>query len=135
MNFENALQNIHWIAILFAALSTFIIGGIWYTVFKKQWLECNQFSEADLNKRNMPKIFLLTFLFSILMSFNLALFVGKSDVIFGAIAGFLTGFGWVAFAIAIIALFENRPLKYIIINGGYMIISFTVMGMILGGWK
>ena len=37
--------------------------------------------------------------------------------------------------IGVISLFENRPLKYVLINGGYMIVSFTVMGAILGGWK
>ena len=50
------------------------------------------------------------------------------------IAGFMTGFGWVALAIGIIALFENRPIKYVLINGGYMVLAFTVMGAILGAW-
>ncbi len=69
------------------------------------------------------------------MSINLALFIGKEDLIFGTIAGFMTGFGWIAFAIGIIALFENKSMKYVLINGGYMIVAFTVMGLILGAWK
>ena len=69
------------------------------------------------------------------MAINLALFIGDGDVTFGAIAGFLAGFGWVSLGLAIISLFENRSLKYILINGGYMVVSFTLMGIILGAWK
>ena len=53
----------------------------------------------------------------------------------GATAGFLAGFGWVALGLAMIALFERRSWKYIVINGGYMTVSFTVMGLILGAWR
>lgn len=135
MNFSEVIQNLNWLAIIAAALSTFLIGGIWYAIFKNSWMIANNFTESDLNKRNMPKVFLLSFLFSMIMSVNLAMFIGKEDLIFGTIAGFMTGFGWVTFAIAIIALFENKSMKYVLINGGYMIVSYTIMGLILGAWK
>jgi Protein of unknown function (DUF1761) len=135
MNFAEVIQNLNWFAIIVAALSTFIIGGIWYSVFEKPWMAANNFSFDDLKKRNMPLVFGLSFFFSLLMSINLAMFIGKENLAFGTIAGFMTGFGWVAFGIAIIALFENRTLKYVLINGGYMVVSFTIMGAILGAWK
>ena len=70
------------------------------------------------------------------MAFNLAMFLGtKVNFKFGIIAGFLTGFGWVFFSIGIIALFERRTLQYILINGGYMVLAFTIMGAIIGGWR
>ncbi|MBK7223492.1 MAG: DUF1761 domain-containing protein [Saprospiraceae bacterium] len=135
MNFAEVIQNLNWLAIIVAALSTFLIGGVWYSVFEKPWMVANNFSPEDLKKRNMPLVFGLSFLFSLIMSFNLAMFIGEENALFGTIAGFMTGFGWIAFAIAIISLFENRPIKYVLINGGYMIVSFTLMGAILGAWK
>jgi len=135
MNFADVIQNLNWLAIIVAALSTFLIGGMWYSVFEKPWMAANNFTNEDLKKRKMPVVFALSLFFAFLMSLNLAMFIGKEDLVYGTIAGFLTGFGWVALGIAIIALFENRPLKYIIINGGYMIVSFTLMGAILGAWK
>ena len=135
MNFAEVIQNLNWLAIIVAALSTFIIGGIWYSIFEKPWMAANNFGIEDLKKRKMPVVFGLSFFFAFLMSLNLAMFIGKEDAPFGTIAGFMAGFGWVAFGIAIIALFENRPLKYVLINGGYMIVSFTLMGAILGAWK
>lgn len=135
MNFADVIQNLNWLAIIVAALSTFMIGGLWYSVFEKPWMAANNFTNEDLKKRKMPVIFGLSFFFAFFMSLNLAMFIGKEDLAYGTIAGFLTGFGWVALGIAIIALFENRPLKYVLINGGYMIVSFTLMGAILGTWK
>ena len=128
-------EKVKWSDKLKDVISSFLIGGIWYAIFKNAWMSANNFSEADLNNRNMPKVFLLSFLFSLIMSINLALFIGKEDLMFGTIAGFMTGFGWIAFAIGIIALFENKSMKYVLINGGYMIVAFTVMGLILGAWK
>ena len=65
----------------------------------------------------------------------LSTFILTTDVSWGMIAGLLTGLGWVAMAIAIISVFENRSWTYISINGGYMTVAFTVMGAILGAWR
>lgn len=135
MDFSTAIQNLNWLAIFIAALSTFVLGGIWYSIFEKSWMACNGFTHDYLKERKMTLVFGLSFLLSFIMAFNLAMFIGKEGVAFGTMAGFMTGFGWVALAIGIIALFEKRPLKYVLINGGYMIIAFTVMGAILGTWK
>lgn len=135
MDFATVLQNLNWLAVIASALSTFLIGGIWYSIFEKQWMLSNNFIKADLEKRKMPIVFGLSFLLSFIMALNLAMFIGQENFVFGIIAGFMAGFGWVALAIGIIALFENRSIKYILINGGYMVLAFTVMGAILGAWK
>lgn len=135
MEITSAIQHLNWLAVLAAAFSTFLTGGLWYAVFEKRWMAANDFTADHLKKRKMPLVFGLSFLLSFIMAFNLALFIGKEDVTYGTMAGFMTGFGWVALATGIIALFERRPLNYVLINGGYMIVSFTLMGTIIGAWK
>lgn len=137
MDMSTVIQNLNWMAVFAAALSTFLIGGLWYSplLFEKGWLASNGFTQENLKSRNMTMVFGLAFLLSFIMALNLALFIGQEGASFGTTAGFLTGFGWVSLAIGMIALFENRPLKYVLINGGYMIVAFTVMGAILGAWK
>lgn len=135
MEIHETILHLNWIAVLVATISTFLIGGAWYSIFEKQWMETNNFDKEYLKQRKLPLVFGLSFLFSFMMAFNLAMFIGtKSNFSYGLVAGLLTGFGWVFFAIAIISLFEKRPLRYVLINGGYMIIAFTVMGAILGSW-
>lgn len=133
------ISTLNWLAIIAAALSNFLIGGLWYSpvLFGKAWMKENNFSDEDLKKGNMARIFGLTFLFSLVMAFNLAMFLNDSNTTasWGAIAGFLAGFGWVAMAVFIYGHFERRSTKYMLINGGYFTISFVVMGLIIGLWR
>ena len=133
------MPHLNWLAIIAAAAATFLLGGLWYSplLFGRAWMSANKFTQEDLNKGNMGKIFGLSFVFALVMAANLAAFLAdaKTTVSWGATAGFLAGFGWVALAIATVALFERRSWKYVFINGGYMTVSFTVMGLILGLWR
>jgi hypothetical protein len=132
-------EHVNWLAVIAASLSTFVLGGLWYSpaLFGRAWMAANGLRDEDMRKANMAKIFGLTFVFSLLMSANLAMFLAdaKTTTSWGATAGFLAGFGWVALGIAIIALFERRSWKYVFINGGYMTVAFVVMGLILGAWR
>ena len=133
------ISTINWLAVIVAALSTFMIGGLWYSplLFGKVWMKENNFNEEKLKESNMAKVFGFAFLWSLVMSFNLAMFLNdpKTDLSWGATAGFLAGFGWVAMAIFIIGLFERRSLRYMLIHAGYMVLSFVVMGLIIGAWR
>jgi hypothetical protein len=133
------MPHLNWLAVLAAAVSTFALGGLWYSpvLFGRAWMLANNLDEADLAKSNMAKIFGLALLLAVIMAANLAAFLAepKTTAAWGATAGFLAGFGWVALGIATIALFERRSWKYILINGGYMTVSFTVMGLIIGAWR
>lgn len=133
------MPHINWLAVLVAAVSSFVLGGLWYSkaLFGRAWMSANNLSDADLAKSNMAKIFGLSLIFAVIMAANLAAFLAepKTTASWGATAGFLAGFGWVALSIATIALFERRSWKYMLINGGYMTVSFVVMGLIIGAWR
>jgi hypothetical protein len=126
-------------AVLVATISTFIIGGLWYSkpLFADAWMQSAGLSTESVQTANMGKIFGLAFLFELIMAFNLGMFLNDPsvDAVAGAMYGFLTGFGWITLALCVNSLYEQRPWKYMLINGGYWTISFTVMGLILGAWK
>lgn len=131
------LTQLNYLAIAVAALSTFLIGGVWYSpiLFAKPWMEENGFTEDQLKHGKPALIFGGSFVAALIMSFNLAAFIGtESDWVWGATAGGLAGFGWVCMAIGTIYLFERRSFKLFLINGGYQVISFVIMGAILGAW-
>jgi hypothetical protein len=71
------------------------------------------------------------------MAINLAMFLHdpKTDLMWGATAGFLAGFGWAAMGLGVVSLFERRPPSYMLINGGYLTLALTTMGAILGAWR
>ncbi len=129
-------------AVLVATLSTFLVGWLWYgPLFGKAWMNAVGLSEEQIQQGNMAKTFGFAFLFELIMAFNLAMFLTGSPEAAemmsagtGAFYGFLAGFGWVFFALAVNSLYEQKSWKYIFINGGYWTVSFTVMGLILGAW-
>lgn len=132
----NAPFNI-W-AVLVAALSTFLIGGLWYSpaLFGKAWMRENGFTEETLRKGNMAKIFGLAFLLGVVAAINLAMFMGpEKDPAMGALWGFLAGFGWVATFVGTHYLFERRSFRLFLINAGYSVVALTLMGVILTLWK
>jgi hypothetical protein len=142
-------QSINWLAVLVAGISSFVVGGIWYSpgLFGKAWMKDNNFTEEQIkNGGNKGKIFGFTLIFSLLMAANLGMFLADSpadcpaacaqhtDLTFGAMAGFLAGI-WTFCAIAIHSLFELKPWRLILINGFYSLVSLTLMGAIIGAWR
>ncbi|RYD90319.1 MAG: DUF1761 domain-containing protein [Sphingobacteriales bacterium] len=125
-------------AVLTAALSGFAVGGIWYApaVFGKAWMADNGLTTDEIARGNKARIFGFTAFFSLLMAVNLAMFLAdaKTDVSWGATAGFLAGV-WTFSAIAIHSLFELKSWRLIFINGGYSVVALTLMGAIIGFWR
>lgn len=143
------VSTINWLAVLVAGISSFVVGGIWYSpgLFGKAWMKDNNFTEEQIKTGgNKGKIFGFTFIFSLLMAANLGMFLVdppatcpagcgiKTDVAWGATAGFLAGI-WTWCAIAIHSLFEMKPWRLILINAFYSLVSLTLMGAIIGAWR
>lgn len=137
------MSAINWLAVVAASLVGFAIGFVWYgPLFGKKWMASVGMTEEDAQNGNMGKIFGFTFVFQFIMAFCLAMFFygdpASAEMINGsngAFYGFLTGFGWVATAIGVNALYEQKSWAYIFINGSFWIVVFTLMGLILGAWK
>lgn len=133
------MPEINWLAVLAAALSMFVLGGVWYSpaLFAKPWQRAAGLTDAQLQAGNPRLIFGAAFVLSLLMAANLAFFLSGPDVTLGFALGaaLAAGLGWAAFGTAILALFERRPLAYGLINGGYLTLGFLIMGLILGLWR
>jgi Protein of unknown function (DUF1761) len=125
-------------AILVAALMSFAIGGLWYSplLFARAWMTEAGLTEQQTKDAPMGRIFGLAAVASLVMAFNLAAFIGpKASLGFGLFAGAAAAIGWVAMSLGVIYLFEQRSLKLWLINSGYQVIAYTLMGGLIGVWK
>jgi hypothetical protein len=126
-------------AVLVAAVVNFVIGGLWYSpaLFYKPWMRANGFTDDDVRKGSPAVIFGVSFVFCLIMAANLAAFLSgpETTVSWAVGAGVLAGLGWAAPGLGVVALFERRPWSYILINGGYLTVSFAAMGLVLGLWR
>ena len=128
----------NWIAVLVAGISAFVLGGVWYSpaLFGKAWMKENNFTTEQIKTGNKGKIFGISLLLTLVMSANLAMYLNTPGINFqlGLLYGLLAGV-WVFCSIAMVALFELRTGRYILINGGYCFIALGLMGAILGVWR
>ncbi len=131
------MEGINIWAILVAAVSAFAIGGLWYSpaLFGKAWMHASNLTEEDLQSSHPGKVYGISFLLSLLAAVVFAFFLGpRPELLFATGVGFLAGFAWVASSFGINYLFEQKPLKLWLINGGYHTTQFTIYGLILGAW-
>jgi len=134
---ENLVIN-HW-AVLCSAFLNLVLGAVWYSpvLFYKTWKTENGLTDEKFKNVNMGKMYAISFILALVMSYNMAFFLGdmQTNWIWGLTAGFLTGFGFSTMIFTAIALFELKSLKYILINGGYIIVYFSLIGFIIGIWR
>ena len=124
--------SFNWLAIALAALSSFVIGGLWYSVlFARPWQRAAGVTDDQL-AHGTARVFIGSAVLAIVMAISLAAFIGSNGVGFGLFAGFATGLTFVAAAFGVNYLFERRSPVLFAINGSYNVLSFTVMGAIIG---
>jgi len=130
--------SFNYLAILVATVSTFLLGGLWYSplMFAEAWKkESGITCEPEAGKAKFGRILGISFILEFIMAFNLAAFIGaEATLTFGLLAGAAAGFGWVALSFGVTYLFENKSLRLFLINAGYHGVAFTIMGAILGAW-
>ena len=132
------MPEINWLAVTLCAASSLFLGGVWYSpaLFGKAWQQATGLSAEDLAKGNMRKIFGVTLVLSFIAAAVFAMFLGKNFGIGPATAaGFSAGLCWVAASYGITYLFEHRPLKLWLVNGGYHTLQFTLFGAIIGSMQ
>jgi hypothetical protein len=136
VDIAGVLGKLNYLAVVVAALSGFVVGGVWYSaLFAKAWTKETGLSEEDLRRRSPAAVFGGAFIASLISSLVLAMFLGPTaDAAFGATAGLFVGLGWVATSLTTTFLFERRSLRLIAIDAGYHVVAFTIMGLILGAW-
>ena len=125
------------IAIAAAAVSSFLLGGLWYSpvLFGRRWAALTGLDEQQL-KVGAARAFGGAFACQLIAAVNLAFFIGPAQSFsFAVLAGAAAGLGWVATGLTTTFLFERRPATLIAIDAGYHVVALTAMGAILGAWS
>jgi hypothetical protein len=129
---------INHLAVITATILAFVLGGLWYgPLFGKSWMQETGITAESAAKMNPAKVYGFAFLWTLVMAYNLAFFLGQPSIGLGqgVLYGFATGFGWIAMGVFVIGLFEQRSAKLMLINGGYMTVALTMMGALIAGWR
>ena len=128
--------EINWYAVLAATAVGFAVGFLWYgPLFGKMWMKEVGVDPETAQSGDMGKIFGYSAAFQFIMAYTMAMFLGSEvTAITGALYGLLFGVGIVAMSLSVNALYEQKSRRYMLINGGYWSVVFTLMGLIIGLW-
>ena len=129
-------MDINYLAVVVAAVSSFLLGGLWYSpmLFLKPW---NKAMGRDENsKQGHPaKVFGLSFVFALIAATGFAHLIGPApDLNVALHYGLVIGIAFVATSFGINYQFADRPTYAIFIDGGYHVGQFVLYALILGLW-
>jgi hypothetical protein len=131
------MEQVNFLAVLVAAVSAFLLGGLWYSpaLFGKTWEREAGVSLDQPKKGHSAIVFAVSFLFSLIAATVFALFLGRNPPLNTAVRdGLAIGACWVATSFGINYQFANRTFKLFLIDAGYHVTQFTLYGVILGLW-
>lgn len=137
MEITNVLAGINWLAVLVSTAAAFALGALWYskTLFGSAWMQEIGLSEEAIENSNMAVTFGSTFFLQFIAATGLAAFLGAdSNWAYGLHTGLNVALLWIATSFGINYLFEQRSLRLYMINAGYNVLLFAIMGLILGSW-
>jgi hypothetical protein len=130
------IADINWLAVVVAAVSSFALGGIWYgPLFSKAWMKLTGMTKEKGAEASMALTFGGTFALNLLIAIAIAMLMGPhAGWHAGLHSGLFSALFFVATSIGVIYLFEQRPLRLWLINAGYQVVNFAIMGSIIGAW-
>ena len=138
-------SSINWLAVLACVVASMIIGGVWFgpkTFFPIWWKAIGKSDNEDASDSSLGMG--LTWGLIVFCAFVQAVFMalmvnamgsmsGGATLGSGAMAGFLLWLGFVAPSSLTNKLFADR-LEAWVLEAGNHLVTFVVMGAILGAW-
>jgi hypothetical protein len=134
--------EINYLAVVVAALATFLIGGLWYSVlFGKLWMRLHGYTPEQLEemkRKGTTRPYLGSLLAYLVMALVFSVLVDWTGVTTVASGACLGATIWLGFAATIgltAILFSEKSLGVWLLDAAYQLVYLVVQGMILTYWS
>ena len=136
------IPDINYLAVVLAALSAFVLGGLWYSplLFGRLWVRAHGYTPEKMEsmRAGVGRSYAVSFLCYLVMAAVMALLIGATDTV-TALGGLRLGaVCWLGFAATIgltANLFSDKPLATYLLDAGYQLVYLSAMGAILASWQ
>jgi uncharacterized protein DUF1761 len=131
-------DRINHVAVFVAAIVYFMFGYLWYgLLFANLWTSLMQKPAASMQAG--PQQYVISFVLGWIMSYAAAIALSRrpEDQTVSQGVSFALFMSIAIYATQTLnnALFASLPLGLWMINAGYVVIGFAIIGAIVGGWK
>jgi hypothetical protein len=132
--------RLNWVAILVAAIASFIFEALWFSVFLNEWLVgIGRTHEWLMSSGMSPALqYGVAILCAVIAAAVLSLCIqasGEHSARRGVLVGVIVWLGFVATSWATEYIFEVRTLQIYAINAGFWFFDLMLIGAIVGVWK
>jgi hypothetical protein len=132
--------RLNWVAILVAAIASFLFEALWYSVFMNEWLSgIGRTREWLMSSGMSPALqYAVAILCAVIMATVLSICVqgsGEHSARRGILVGALVWLGFVATTWATEYIFEVRTLQIYAVNAGFWLFDLILIGAIVGAWN
>ena len=131
------MGDVNLLAVVVAALSSFVLGGLWYSnaLFGNAWRR-EAGDQRKPGEGHPAKVFGLSFAFALVAALAYAWLVPAPATPVEALAqGLVVGAGIVAASFGINYQFAGHSTTLWAIDGGYHTVQFVLYGLIIGLWR
>lgn len=127
--------DVNWIAVVVAALSGFMVGGLWYgPIMGKKWMGAVGLTEEQIKTGNNGALYGGAFAFSLLASWTLAhtfaTYGSELSVTVKILSAFGVALGFILPALGTNYLFQMKFKKLFLIDAMYWILFYLAMGTV-----
>ena len=134
--------ELNYLAIVVGVVINMALGALWYSpvLLGKPWMAAAGITAEDIEaqKGQQYRGYAVAVVVSIVLVFVLALLtrnLGIDEPLDGLVLGLVAGIGLVAASQAPNYSFEGRPLSLFLINLGYSVVGFAIIGVLLAVWQ
>jgi hypothetical protein len=130
------MNGINPLAVIVAAVSSFLLGGLWYSpaFFGRAWNK-EEGRGPDFKQPHPAKVFGVSLVLALVAAAAFAAWVGpRPDLKTALTQGLVAGAGFVAASLGINYQFADRGVRLWLIDGGYHTAQFVLFGLVLGLW-
>ena len=127
--------DVNWLAVVLAAASGFVVGGVWYgPIMGKRWMGAVGLSKDDMASVSMGPVYGGAFAFSLLASWALAhtFATYAQDLSFGikVLTAVGVAIGFIIPAIGTNYLFSMKGKALFFIDASYWLLFYLAMGLV-----
>lgn len=140
MIFIESLQNLSFIAVAIAAISSYILGFIWYhwAVFGEAWANALDLTKEEADKtEGLGGAFVISLVSGLVKAVFIALLMSAiniTGVINGALLGVVLAVVFTATSLGYYNGFARTPSKLTLINSAHSVIELALIGAIIGSF-
>jgi hypothetical protein len=131
------LSSLNYLAIIVAAVIYFIFGAVWYgAIVNKPFVKYR--GDIPPEEQGTPLEYFLTFVCDLAAAFVLAIVLrlaGATTLEHGVLTGLAMAAGFVLSSTFVFGVFHGVRKELWVIETGYVVIAFAVMGALLALWR